>query len=145
MYQKLPSSNSSKYYLLFSPSHLLIKKSLSPKSRRQYGTLRLKAHENWICSKKRIEARMWVLVLLVIKVLCNLGPISLVIKSHLVSSPDGYGSVGWASSCKAKCHWFDSWLGHMPGLQPSLQLGSCVRGKPIDVSLLLFLPPFPFL
>ena len=32
-------------------------------------------------------------------------------------SPDQCGSVGWASSCKAKGRWLDSQSGHMPGLQ----------------------------
>ena len=32
-------------------------------------------------------------------------------------TPDWCGSVGWASSCKAEGHQFDSRSGHMPGLQ----------------------------
>ena len=31
--------------------------------------------------------------------------------------PDWYGSIGWALSCKAKGHWFNSLSGHMPGMQ----------------------------
>ena len=50
------------------------------------------------------------------------------------------GSVDWIPACEPKGHWFDSQSGYMPGLQTKLE------GQPhIDVSLPLFLPPFPSL
>ena len=36
---------------------------------------------------------------------------------NVINCPDWCGSFGWASSCKAKGHWFDSQPGRMPGLQ----------------------------
>ena len=36
------------------------------------------------------------------------------------SSPDCYGSVGWASSCKEKGCWFNSQPGHVPGFVGSV-------------------------
>ena len=67
-------------------------------------------------------------------------------------SPDRCGSVGWASSHKAKgCH-FDSGSGHMPRLWMQSPVGVPTRGKlsmflsHTDASLpLFFLPPFPSL
>ena len=61
------------------------------------------------------------------------------------SSPDWGDSVGWMSSCKLKGHWFDS--RHMPGLQVRSPVGGVQETTDlcIDVSLLLFLPPFPSL
>ena len=59
--------------------------------------------------------------------------------------------TSWVSSCKAKDHRFDSWSGHMPGLWARFPVGGRVRGKRsmflshVDVSLPLFLPPFPSL
>lgn len=52
-----PFSNFPKHNLSFSLSHLLIKKSLSPKSTRQYGPLRLKARKNWECGKRGLRLR----------------------------------------------------------------------------------------
>ena len=34
-----------------------------------------------------------------------------------VHGSDWCGSVGWVSSSKTKGRWFNSWSGHMPGLQ----------------------------
>ena len=56
--------------------------------------------------------------------------------------------VGWASSYKVKGHQFNSWSGHMPGLQVQSQVGAHTRSNEsvflsrIDVSLPLFLPLF---
>ena len=61
--------------------------------------------------------------------------------------PDQCGSVGWASSHKAKGHRFDSQSGHMQGLWVRYPVGVLLRGNQsmffshIDVSLPLFLPP----
>ena len=59
------------------------------------------------------------------------------------------GSVAWASSCKAKGHWFNSQSGHMSGLQAESLVGAHGWGtferKLINVSLPLFLPLFPSL
>ena len=58
------------------------------------------------------------------------------IKEH----PGWHGSVDWVPGCEPKDHWFDSQSRHMPGLGArSLYLSH------IDVSLSLFLPPFPSL
>ena len=38
------------------------------------------------------------------------------------------GSVGWASSCKAKGHWFDFPSGHMPRLRVWSPIGAHTRG-----------------
>ena len=38
------------------------------------------------------------------------------IKTKLKKHPDWSGSVGWASSCKLKCHQFHSVSGHTPRL-----------------------------
>ena len=62
--------------------------------------------------------------------------------------PDQCGSVGWAPFHKMKGHQLDSWLGPTPGLRVQSLVGvgawsmflAC-----IDVSPLLFLPPFPSL
>ena len=65
--------------------------------------------------------------------------------------PGQCGSVGWASSCKGKGHQFDFCLGHMSGLWAWSPGGACVSSNQlmflsqIDVSLFLFLPPFPSL
>ena len=58
-------------------------------------------------------------------------------------SPDQCGSVGWASSWKAKGRQFDSWSEHMSGLV--VWSGSLGEGNQsmLVVSLLLFLPVFP--
>ena len=60
-------------------------------------------------------------------------------------SPGCYGSVDGAPACKLKGCWFDSWSGHMPGLQARSgpQWGACKRQPHIDVPLPLFLPPVP--
>ena len=56
-------------------------------------------------------------------------------------SPGQYGSVGWALSCKAKGHQFDSWSGHMRGLAVRSPSVACMRGNRsmfishIDVSM----------
>ena len=44
-------------------------------------------------------------------------------------SPHWCGSVGWASSCKAKGRQFNSWSGHMSGLQVQSLVGVCVQGR----------------
>ena len=60
-------------------------------------------------------------------------------------SPEWYGSVGWASSHKAKGCRFNSWSGHMPGLWVRAPYGACTRSNQlmflshVDVSLPL--PP----
>ena len=44
-------------------------------------------------------------------------------------SPGQYGSVGWALSCKAKGHQFDSWSGHKAVCRFSPHLGrGCLQG-----------------
>ena len=40
-----------------------------------------------------------------------------------------HGSVGWALPHKAKCHWFHSRSGHIPGLQVRSPIGACSRGN----------------
>ena len=69
------------------------------------------------------------------------------LKTNLTIFPKTYqglsrrcGSVDWVSSCKPKGCRFDSQSGHMPGLR----VWSPVRTH-TDVSLPLFLPPFPAL
>ena len=60
------------------------------------------------------------------------------------NSPGWCGSVDWASSCEPKGRWFHSQSGHMPGLWARSPVGgACLRQLHIDVSLNLFLPPFP--
>ena len=44
-------------------------------------------------------------------------------------SPGWHGTVGWASSCEPKSPWFDSWSGHMPGLQVQSLVRACVEGN----------------
>ena len=62
---------------------------------------------------------------------------------------DWCGSVGWAFSRKAKVCRFDSLSGHVPGLWVWSPVGVCMRGNQlmfvshINVSLPIFLPPFP--
>ena len=48
--------------------------------------------------------------------------------------PDQWGSVGWASSSKAKGRWFNSQSGRMPGLQASPGWWKCER-QLVSVSL----------
>ena len=56
-------------------------------------------------------------------------------------SSDWCGSVGWSIICKPKCHWFNSWSGHMPRLWIQSPVGAHMRGSRsmflsrIDVSL----------
>ncbi|KAF6120094.1 hypothetical protein HJG60_010420 [Phyllostomus discolor] len=63
--------------------------------------------------------------------------------------PDPSGSVGWASSSKAKCRRFGSRSGHMPGCRfgpLSGYLREATRSgllSHIDVPFPLFLRPFP--
>ena len=64
--------------------------------------------------------------------------------SNEKKNPDQCGSVGWASSHKAKGCQFNSRSGHRPGLWVQSPVGAC-EGQPIDVSPPLFLPPFPSL
>ena len=52
---------------------------------------------------------------------CHIPSEKMVPENH--SSPDGYGSVGGATSCKVKCCWFNSLSGHMPGLQVQSLVG----------------------
>ena len=54
--------------------------------------------------------------------------------------PDQRGSVGWASSCKAKGHWFDSWSRAHAWVVGSIPVGVGVRGNCL-MFLSLFLPP----
>ena len=51
--------------------------------------------------------------------------------------PGWCGSMGWALPCKLRGPQFDSWSGHMPGLQARSQVGlwACER-QLIDVSLI---------
>ena len=71
------------------------------------------------------------------------------LKNEKQPSPDQCGSVGWASSHKAKRRQFDSWSGHMPGLQVQSPFGAHPRGNQlmflshIDVSLSFSLPSPP--
>ena len=58
-----------------------------------------------------------------------------------LSSPDPCGSFGSASSHKVKGHQFNSWSGHMAGLQVQSLVGHVWR-QPTDVSLPHFLLPF---
>ena len=58
--------------------------------------------------------------------------------------PDGRGPLSWVSSCKVKGHWCDFWSERLPGLSVHTSW-SAYKRQPIDVSLLLFLPPFPSL
>ena len=70
---------------------------------------------------------------------------------RLLGSPGWHGSVGWVLSHKAKGCWFDSQLGHMPGLWAWSLVGMYVRGNQlmflsyIDIALHLCLPIFPSL
>ena len=53
-------------------------------------------------------------------------------KSHILrntSSPHWCGSIGWASYHKVKGLQFDSWSGHMYGLQVWTLFWVCVRGN----------------
>ena len=52
------------------------------------------------------------------------------------------GGVSWVLFHKPKGHWFYSQSGHVPGLQVHADQGPYGR-QPIDLSLSLFLPPFP--
>ena len=61
--------------------------------------------------------------------------------------PDWCGSVDWVPACKPKKHQFNSQSGHMLGFRAKSPVGG-MREEPyidahIDVSLPLFLPPFP--
>ena len=58
------------------------------------------------------------------------------------SSPDQCGSVGWASSHKEKGGWFDSPSGQVPSWGRTRGNWLLLLSH-IDVSLPLFLPPFP--
>ena len=66
-------------------------------------------------------------------------------------SPDRCGSVGGMSSHKAKAHWVEFQSEHMPELRVLSPFGAYARGNQstflshINVSLPLFLPPFPSL
>ena len=53
------------------------------------------------------------------------------------------GSVGWVLTHKAKGHWFHSWS--RAWAVGSVLVGAPMKGNLIDVSLTLFLPPFPSL
>ena len=59
--------------------------------------------------------------------------------------------LSWASPHKPKGCWFDSWSGHMPGLHVWSPVGVRMGVNQlmflchIDMSLPLFLPPFPSL
>ena len=57
--------------------------------------------------------------------------------------PGWCGSVDWVLACKPEGPWFDSQLGHMLGLPAKSPVGGFQPH--IDVSLLLFPPPFPSL
>ena len=65
--------------------------------------------------------------------------------------PDLCGSVAWALSHKAKGHWFDSMLGHMPGWQVQSLVRVHTRSNQlmflshINVSLPFSLPLLPSL
>ena len=50
----------------------------------------------------------------------------------------------WVPACVPKGGQFDSWSVYVPGMQAGPQLGECER-QLTDVSLPLFLPPFPSL
>ena len=56
--------------------------------------------------------------------------------------PNWHGSVDWASSCKLKGCWFGSDQCTCLGCGPGPLLEAWEK-QPIDVSLPLFLPPFP--
>ncbi|KAF6131152.1 hypothetical protein HJG60_008033 [Phyllostomus discolor] len=51
----------------------------------------------------------------------------------ITSGPDWYGSVGWLSSCKPKCHQFTSQLWHIPGWQARSPVGGTCKRQPISV------------
>ena len=72
----------------------------------------------------------------------GLGRVQVGIKS--IPGPWPACSAGWTLSRGAKGHQFDSRWGRMSGLRTWSWLGACER-QPIDVSLPLFLPPFPSL
>ena len=61
--------------------------------------------------------------------------------------PGWCGSVNWALACEPKSHRLDSQSGHMPGLlaRSGPQWEVRERQPHTDVSLSLFLPPFPSL
>ena len=44
-----------------------------------------------------------------------------------LKGPGPCGSVGWVLSCKRKGGEFNSWSGHMPGLQVWSPAGACAR------------------
>ena len=54
---------------------------------------------------------------------------------YCTNSPDWCGSVGWVSFWKVKGHWFNSWSGHMPGLQVQPPVRVHTRGKLLNASL----------
>ena len=60
--------------------------------------------------------------------------------------PGQCSSVGWSSACELKCHHFNSWSGHTPGLWVWSSIGAHTRGNQlmflshIDVSLLSLSP-----
>ena len=57
-------------------------------------------------------------------------------------NPDWCGSV---PACKPKDRWFNSQSGYLPGLQARSPVGGHEKQPHIDVSLPLFLLPFPSL
>ena len=58
--------------------------------------------------------------------------------------PNWCGSVDWVPACEPKGCWFDSQSGHMPGLRARFpSMGECKRQPHIDISVPLFLLPFP--
>ena len=73
------------------------------------------------------------------------------IKKDSITSPEPYGSVSVVSSRRMKGRQFDSQSGHMPGLHVQSLDGIHTKGiqliflSHIDISVPLFLPPFPAL
>ena len=62
-------------------------------------------------------------------------------RTNQENSPGWYGSVNWVLAWKPKGCWFDS----HSFLRARSPVGVCKRHPHIDVSLPLFLPPFPSL
>ena len=60
-------------------------------------------------------------------------------------SPGWCGSVDWALACETKTHWSVPNQCTCLDYRPGPWLGVLERQPHIDVSLLLVLPPFPFL
>ena len=82
-----------------------------------------------------------------IKFIC-LAFISAKFSNHVIKIfkifPGWCGSVDWVLACEQKGHWFDSWLGHMPGLWARFPDGSVVSRTSMFLSLSfsLFSPLF---